>query len=129
VLALLLLLLLGWIAIGALHLFIMWYKVPVTPLGSGLVTTRSWDRGFVTAEGTWTIDGEKHAYPINMSSILCYKDDRYCYSSTAKLSDNYLVAELYLYEITKWDDATLEFTPKIQPVSHMFMSLTVAPRN
>jgi hypothetical protein len=71
VLALLLLLLVGWIAIGGLHLFITWHNAPVTPLGSGLVTTRSWDRGFVTAEGTWTIDGEKHAFPINMSKISC----------------------------------------------------------
>jgi hypothetical protein len=120
VLALLLLLLLGWIAIGALHLFITWHNAPVTPLASGLVSTRLWNMGFVSAEGTWTIDGDKHAFPINMSKILCYKD-RYCYSSEAHLSDNYLVAELELYEITKWDETTLEFIKDADCVSYVYV--------
>jgi hypothetical protein len=107
---LLFLLLVGWIAIGALHLFIISSRVPVIPFGSGRVITELWDQGSVYADGTWTIDGGEHAYPINMSRIVCSKQDRYCYSSEARLTpNNYLDAELEFYKITKWDDATLEF--------------------
>jgi hypothetical protein len=63
VVAAVLLLVVGWIAIASLHFFIISYKVPVQPFGDGRITTRLWDEGIVSAKGTWTIDGEKHAYP------------------------------------------------------------------
>src|SRR6266568_1391975 len=55
VVALLFLLLVGWIVIASLHFFIISYKVPVQPFGSGRVTTELWDRGIVrlTALGRW----------------------------------------------------------------------------
>jgi hypothetical protein len=119
--ALLFLLLVGWIVIGVLHFVIINYKVPVQPLGDGRITTRMWDMGYVSANGTWTIDGQKHAFPINMSKIICSKQDSYCYSGEARITDNYLGAYLEFYKITKWDDATLEFISDADCVSYVYV--------
>jgi hypothetical protein len=121
VLALLLLLFLGWAAIGALHLLVVSHNVPVIPLGFGRVITDSWNQGFVAADGTWTIDGEKHAFPLNTSEIRCFKENSVCYGAQAQLSDNYLAAYLEFYKITKWDDSTLEFVEDASCVSYVYV--------
>ena len=122
VLALLLLLLLGWAAIGALHLLVVSHNVPVIPLSFGRVITDSWDQGFVAADGTWTIDGEKHAFPLNSSQIRCFKESSVCYAAQAQLSsDNYLAAYLEFYKITKWDNSTLEFVEDAICVSYVYV--------
>jgi hypothetical protein len=122
------LLLLGWTAIGALHLAVLSHNVPLTPLSFGRVHTESWDQGFVAADGTWTIDGESHAFPLNMSDIRCIKDEKSCYAAEARLSDNYLVADLEFYKITNWDNSTLEFVTDATCVSYVYSS-TEARKN
>jgi len=68
------------------------------------------------------MDGQKHAYPINLSNILCSKQDSYCYSSEARLIDNnYLSADLEFYQITKWDNSTLEFISDAVCVSYVYV--------
>jgi hypothetical protein len=121
IVALLFLLLLGWIAIAALHLFAIWYKVPVMPLGDGRVLTGSWDQGFVSARGTWTIDGEKHAFPLNMSEINCVKARSVCNAAEARVSDDWLEATQEEYNITKWDQSKLEFISDATCVSYVYV--------
>src|SRR5262245_39041304 len=103
VLALLLLLVFGWCVIAAFHVLYIFSQVPVSILGDGRVYTGGWDLGFVHADGTWAIDREKHAFPLNMSEIRCIKQDRQCYAASARISGNYLTADLDFYNITKWD--------------------------
>ena len=81
----------------------------------------SWDQGFVTASGTWTLDGQNHAFPINMSEIQCIKDDRRCYAAAARLSGRYLVADLDFYNVTKWDSSTLEFVTDAVCVAYVYV--------
>jgi hypothetical protein len=121
VLALLVLLFFGWYIIAMLHFVSIWTKVPVNILGQGRVYAGSWDQGFVTASGTWTLDGENHAFPLNMSEIQCIKDDRRCYAAGARLSDGYLVADLDFYNVTKWDSSTLEFVTDAICVSYVYV--------
>jgi hypothetical protein len=119
--ALFFLLLVGWMAIGALHLSAISYKVPVMPLGDGRVLTGSWDQGFVLARGTWTIDGEKHAFPLNMSEINCVKARNVCNAAEARVSDDWLEAAHEEYNITKWDNSTLEFVSDATCVSYVYV--------
>jgi hypothetical protein len=119
--ALLFLLLLGWIAIGAVHLFEISYKVPVKPLGDGRVLTERWDQGFVSAQGTWTIDDEKHAFPLNMFEINCVKARSVCNAAEARVSDDWLVAVHEEYNITEWDNSTLEFVSDATCVSYVYV--------
>jgi hypothetical protein len=121
VLALLFLLFLGWAIIGAYHLSVLVQKVPAYPLGNGRVFTQSWDQCFVSAQGTWTIDGEKHAFPLNMSEINCVKARSVCNAAEARLSDGWLVAVLEEYDITKWDQSRLEFISDATCVSYVYV--------
>ena len=121
VLALLLLLVIGWCLIAVFHFLYISSEVPVSILGQGRVDTRSWDQGFVVADGTWAIDGEKHAFPLNVSEIRCIKQDRQCYAAGARLQDNWLTADLDFYNITKWDDDTLEFVTDATCISYLYV--------
>jgi hypothetical protein len=121
VLALLVLLFFGWYIIASIHFVSIWSKVPVDILSQGSVYTGGWDQGFVTASGTWVLDGEKHAFPINMSEIQCFKENSRCYAAGARLSNNYLVAELDFYNVTKWDNSTLEFVTDARCVSYVYV--------
>ena len=118
VVAAVLLLLVGWIAIASLHFFIISYKVPVQPLGDGRVFTGLWDEGFVSAKGTWTIDGDKHAFPLNVSEN-CAKGRSVCNAAEARVSNDWLEAAHEAYNITKWDNSTLEFVSDATCVSYV----------
>ena len=63
----------------------------------------------MAARGTWTIEGQNHGSPLNMSHIQCLRSEGLCRAAEAYLTDGYLNAELELYEIKKWDSSTLEF--------------------
>jgi hypothetical protein len=78
VLGLLFLLLLGLAAILAAHLGYIASKVPASILGDGRVHVDGWDRGFVSARGTWTIEGHNHGSPINMSHFRCVRSEGLC---------------------------------------------------
>jgi hypothetical protein len=121
VLALLFLLAFGWCVIAMFHFLYISSKVPVSILGQGRVYTGSWDQGFVAADGTWAIDGEEHAFPLNTSEIRCVKEHRRCYAAGARLSDNYLTADLDFYDVTKWDNSTLEFVTDAACVSYVYV--------
>ena len=41
-------------------------QVPVSLWGNHIFVS-AWDSGYVTLEGTWVIDGDRHANPLNMS--------------------------------------------------------------
>ena len=121
VLGLLGLLLLGLAAIFAAHLGYIASKVPAGILGEGRVYVDGWDRGFVAARGTWTIEGQNHGSPLNMSHIQCLRSEGLCRAAEAYLTDGYLNAELELYEIKKWDNSTLEFVTDAACVTYEYV--------
>jgi hypothetical protein len=121
VLGLLILLLLGMAAILAAHLGYIAQKVPLGIHGDGRVYTGGWDRGFIAANGTWTIESQGHAFPLNTSEIRCVKSDGLCYAAEARVSDGYLTAGLELYDIKKWDSTTLEFVTEAACVTYAYV--------
>ncbi len=44
------------------------------------------EEDYVTTEGTWTIEGEKHAFPINFSKINCFKSRGTCEVNQVNIS-------------------------------------------
>jgi hypothetical protein len=118
---LLVLLLAGFAIILAAHIAYISDKVPVSLLGDGRVSVGGWDGGFVAASGTWTIEGDGHAFPLNVSEIHCVRDEERCYGAEARLSDRYLSAELERYAIRKWDNSTLEFVTEAQCVTYVYV--------
>ena len=120
VLGLVLLLCVGLTAIFIAHAPYIFDKVPVSLAGNGRVEVGTWDSGVVVAQGTWTIDGQRHAYPMNMSEIHCVRQERRCYTAEARLTDRYLTAELEQYDIWKWDNSTLEFGAEKGCVTYVY---------
>jgi hypothetical protein len=49
------------------------------------------------------------------------KENSRCYAAGARLSNNYLVAELDFYNVTKWDNSTLEFVTDARCVSYVYV--------
>lgn len=72
-----------------------------------LVLTDLWDRGYVSASGTWTISGEEMAWPEQSSRIECYRETGRCTEATAVLTaedgQRSLRVDIDTYEIERWD--------------------------
>lgn len=100
----------GTVVIIWASILVLQSYVPVNLPSSGNVFTNNWDQGFVWAEGTWVIDNEKHAFPVNVSKITCLQRDSVCRSADAKLgSGNIMYVDSDVYQITRWDSATITF--------------------
>ena len=75
----------------------------------------------MAASGTWTIEGQNHGSPLNMSHIQCLRSEGLCRAAEAYLTAGYLNAELELYEIKKWDSSTLEFVTDAACVTYEYV--------
>ena len=82
------------------------------------VRTDAWDAGYVSAEGTWTIQGEELAWPEQTSRIRCFLGLGICLEATAVIetrpfgTGEHLSVELNTYEIERWDDTELVTKPR-----------------
>lgn len=79
------------------------------------VYTERWDRGVVSADGTWTVAGEPMVWPEQTSNISCDRALAVCREATALISgkgaDRILTVELYTYEIERWNDEEIVTKP------------------
>ena len=85
-----------------------------------------WDDGFVVLEGTWVIEGSRHAFPLNTSKIVCRA--KTCIDSMARISmggvPNLSVDEVR-HEITRWDKENLIYQTGSECVDYVY-SIEVA---
>jgi hypothetical protein len=67
---------------------------------------------YVSVDGTWKIEGENIAWPINTSKIRCWKGDQVCFVidlqlatplKDSSITTTSLNSNLETYKITKWD--------------------------
>ncbi|MEH2498969.1 hypothetical protein V1294_005448 [Bradyrhizobium sp. AZCC 1678] len=91
-------------------------------LRSGIsVYTDSWDRGYVMASGTWTMENARQAFPIQTSKIRCIREEKSCTAAQAEISfGNMLHLETYSYDITKWDSTTILFRTDTDCVEYVY---------
>ena len=116
----------GLIGIGVMHIAVIDQRVPVELLGDGKVFVNNWPNGYVHGKGTWTIDGERSAHPLNVSSIFCVRDQSLCYVADASISDGvfggtYLDADVNSYDIKRWDAATIEYQTDAVCVTYAYV--------
>jgi hypothetical protein len=78
-----------------------------------MVVTTTWDAGFVKAQGTWTIVGEASARPVQTTELVCYRERRLCFESTAmfNMSNNFLHSVAEIHEIERWDQHEIVTKP------------------
>lgn len=87
---------------------------PVT-LPSKHVITEMWDRGYVSAQGTWTITGGETADPEQTSTLECDRARLECVEATATISHllgPFLSVATDTYEIERWDSQEIVTKPK-----------------
>ena len=75
------------------------------------VFTSFWDRGYVTATGTWVIEEAQQAFPSQTTEIKCYRDEKQCYSAQAEITfGETLAVQSERFPITTWDANTIVYT-------------------
>src|SRR4051812_31983403 len=73
------------------------------------ISTSAWS-DYAFARGTWTMDNEKPAFPLQTTDIRCYRHDMTCTSAHAEIAfGDTLNAELTNYDVTRWDDEVITF--------------------
>ena len=83
-----------------------------------LIDIDTWDAGYASAEGTWTIQGEEMAWPEQTSKIHCFRNLGICLEATAIIESRnfgtgeYLSVELNTYQIERWDDIEVVTKPR-----------------
>ena len=78
----------------------------------------AWDDGYVSAEGTWALQGEEQAWPEQTSKITCLRNHGICLETTAIVESSLfgtgersLSVDLIIYEIERWDNVELVTKP------------------
>lgn len=98
-------------------------QVPVSLFGSD-VYVDSWDDGYVTFTGTWSIEGQKHAFPLNFSKVLCDASTKSCTDSQARIFDgsgtHFLDVIADTHEISRWDKETLTYQSSARCVEYVY---------
>jgi hypothetical protein len=97
-------------------------RTPVGLHSFGKVDIASWDKGIVSAEGTWEPERKPErilsltlSHPLNISNITCIRQLGVCEVATAMLdlsppgSGYYLSQDTDRLEIKSWNSATIEF--------------------
>jgi peptidoglycan hydrolase-like protein with peptidoglycan-binding domain len=86
------------------------------PLPRRIVSLNAWNSGWVSAEGTWTIVGDKMASPERTATIQCERGRAICTEAQAivgnGLGGRYLEnVDLNVHEIERWDDKEITTKP------------------
>lgn len=65
---------------------------------------------YITAIGTWVIEGQKQAFPLQTTQIHCEKELRRCTTSTAQVMlGDQMHVDVRFYEIIEWGKAHVVF--------------------
>jgi hypothetical protein len=79
-------------------------------LQSGRVFTDLWDRGYVSAVGTWVFeDDTKQAFPRQTTDIKCYRETKECQSAQADIAFDILTVQTETFPITSWDSQSIVY--------------------
>jgi hypothetical protein len=123
----------GWVfvgAVGSLAIVQGWHyyvdtQVPVKLRGGGSVETSLWERGYVTANGTWVVESGQEARPLQYTSVACYRSDNTCRSATAEvLASSTLSLDTATYKVAHWSETTLMFVNSDSPCSEFTYTIS-----
>jgi hypothetical protein len=105
----------GWLLIGwtgTALIFTAAYAVvgsvvPVS-LQPGSTWMGSWDE-YVHTRGTWTMENETLASPLQTTEIFCDRQQMQCTEAQAEVFGGMLSSQLIEYQITRWDSNVITF--------------------
>ncbi|WNJ90075.1 hypothetical protein [Bosea sp. 685] len=111
----------GTVAVFSTMFVYVGTQVPVNIRMGGKVSDNSWDAGLVSASGTWVIENEKQAFPLQYTELRCFRAESACRSATAEVSfGGTLTVDMDYYEVARWTNDTIIFTTSAQCVSYTY---------
>ena len=125
----------GWVlvgAVGSLAIVQGWgyyvdTQVPVKLRAGGSVETGLWERGYVTANGTWVVESGQEFRPLQYTSVACFRSDNTCRSATAEvLANSTLSLDTATYKVAQWSESTLRFVNSDSPCSEFTYTISRA---
>ena len=112
---------------AGLAVFILYVKANtfnLMPPAGPFVHTTSWDIGYVSAEGTWVLEGDKSGTPIQFTKIKCRRSKNTCLVAQA---DTFKMSSVHLLDvgadnvpISKWDETTIIYKTEADCVSYVY---------
>jgi hypothetical protein len=82
-----------------------------TPLPPSQFNGTDWEKGYVSASGSWVNSGDAEPPMPEVSDITCAKDLGYCTESLAILFEGLLKADTNIFEIERWDQFEIVSKP------------------
>jgi hypothetical protein len=103
---------LGWVLVGIVGTLTLLlvrnaalsHNVPVRPGLGPLVSTNMWKDGMIWARGTWIMENDRPAFPLQMTEIYCVRSHGTCTTATAEVQDDALNVEMETLQIDRWSD-------------------------
>jgi hypothetical protein len=113
--------LMGSLAILIGATFLIGTQSPISLPSGVFVYTDAWDRGYVYASGTWTMENSRQAFPVQTSKIRCIREEKSCTNAQAEIAFRKMLhLETYNYDITKWDNTTILFRTATDCVEYVY---------
>lgn len=96
-----------WIALLFAAGAVVESRVPVdlSPFSNVIVV----DDSYVSAKGTWVIEGDRQAYPLQTTEIICERELMRCTSATAQITGRSLSVNVDTYEVASWEKTRIVF--------------------
>ena len=108
------------ILIAAMGLYVK-SQVPVSLRSGGTVYVGMWDEGYVAASGTWKIENQKQAFPLQYTEMKCRRSENFCTSATAEIGFyDTLTVDTNYYGIAKWTADTIIITSSASCVDYTY---------
>jgi hypothetical protein len=84
---------------------------PIMPIGGKNLFDGLWDKGTVSATGTWTMLNDRPADPIQVTQLRCYRETGLCFEASAKYSlGKYISAEFFPRVIESWTKDVITYS-------------------
>lgn len=98
-----------WIGVAALAIAVQQSRVPVSLPTAGKMS--SYSKDYVKVSGTWVIEGDKQAYPLQTTEISCERELKRCTSATGNvMGGDILNVFIDFYDIVSWEQSRVVFT-------------------
>lgn len=86
----------------------------VVPAAMGERPVEGLEDGWASARGIWAIEGEKSAFPYNVTEIWCWRPSMTCNSASAELAEfdgaKFLTATHSVAEVDQWTENEIVFS-------------------
>jgi hypothetical protein len=105
-----------WVVAVALSSLVVASRVPVS-----LTPTFSVNQfgGDVAAQGTWVIEGQQQAFPLQTSKVHCSAAAKVCRSATASVGyGDQLRVDMDVYDIVEWGQSRIVYVDEAPACTH-----------